>query len=147
MKKTLALIASVAMLALCTGCGSTKNTEATTTAATTASETTASEAAEAETTAAETTAAAEEAETTASETEAQSEAEEITEEDVDISNIVNADELQAVLDSRADGLWAVDIGNKISEWPNNVVITLEYEDEEDMSVIAKVHTLGDRFRM
>lgn len=131
MKKILALITSIAMLAAFTGCSSKNDAAADTSSAAEVTTTTATSETE----------AAEEAveETTAAETEApvETEAETATEAS-------GSGDLQAVLDSKSDGLWAVDLNNKITAWENNVKLEISYA-EDDMSIRLGMHTLGDKF--
>ncbi len=131
MKKFIAIISALVIAASMTACAAdngANETSETTAATTTAAETEAATEAAAEATEAETSAS----ETEATETEAETEAE------------ASAENIEDVLASRADGLWAIDLANKASQWSDNVKINVSYE----MSGIVtdmEIETLGDKF--
>ncbi|MBQ3162084.1 MAG: hypothetical protein IJC04_08165 [Oscillospiraceae bacterium] len=126
MKKILAIISALVIAASMTACAAENNTNETaeTTAAdTAAAETEAVTEADTEATEAETTTT--EAETTVAETEAEA-------------------SIDDVLASRADGLWAVDLANKVSQWSGNVRINVSYE-MVGIVTDMEIETLGDKF--
>ena len=129
MKKIIAIISALVIAASMTACAAENG--ANETAETTAATTTATEtevATEADTEAAE-------AETTASkatETEAETEAE------------TSVENIEDILASRADGLWAIDLANKASQWSANVKVNVSYEMGGVVSDM-EIETLGDKF--
>jgi len=57
------------------------------------------------------------------------------------------EELQAVLDQKADGLWAIDLSEKIANWTSgNVILHIETETEGGTSLI-EMNTLGNKVYM
>lgn len=128
MKKIITLISALAIAASMTACSAdngANETVETTAATTTAAETKAvTEATTAETT------TASEAETTETEAETETEA--------------SAENIEDVLASRADGLWAIDLANKTSQWSANVKVNVSYEMGGIVSNI-EIETLGDKF--
>lgn len=128
MKKIIAIISALVIAASMTACtaeNGTNETAETTAATTTTAETeAATEAAEAET-------------TTVSEAEAIEEAAPKAEDDT----VENIDDVFA---NRADGLWAIDLANKASQWSANVKVKASYEIGGIVSDI-EIETLGDKF--
>ena len=128
MKKIIAIISALVIAASMTACTAENGTNETaeTTAATTAAAETeaATEATEAET-------------TTVSEAEATTEAAPKAEDDT-------VESIDDVFANRADGLWAIDLANKASQWSANVKVKASYEIGGIVSDI-EIETLGDKF--
>lgn len=128
MKKIIAIISALviaASISACTAENSTNETAETTAATTAAAETeAATEAAVAET-------------TTVSEAEATTEAAPKAEDDT-------VESIDDVFANRADGLWAIDLANKASQWSANVKVKASYEIGGIVSDI-EIETLGDKF--
>ncbi|MBQ8435827.1 MAG: hypothetical protein IJX24_07460 [Oscillospiraceae bacterium] len=139
MKKILALITSIAMLAAFTGCSSNNDTAETISESvtTTIAETTVAESAAETDNTTETETEAVDTEITEAETEESAAETESSDDNTDI---------QAVLDNKADGLWAVDMSHKIAQWENNVNIKMNYE-QDGMTMNIGMHTLGNKFNM
>lgn len=135
MKKIIALVTSLVMLASFTGCSSdSANTDAAETTASSVSETAAVE----ETTA-ETTEAPEE-------TTVETTTEAVEETAAEELPAMTAEELQAIVDSKSDGLWAVDVSNKINQWENNVDMRMSYE-QDGVSMLISMHSLENKFSL
>ena len=118
MKKIIAIISALIIAAIMTACAadnSANETSETTTVTTTAETEASTEATETET-------SATEAETTEASTE----------------------NIEDVLANRADGLWAIDLANKTSQWGDNVKINVSYEMGGVVSNI-EIETLSDKF--
>lgn len=128
MKKFIAIISALVIAASMTACtaeNGTNETAETTAATTTTAETeAATEATEAET-------------TTVSEAEAIEEAAPKAEDDT-------VESIDDVFANRADGLWAIDLANKASQWSANVKVKASYEIGGIVSDI-EIETLGDKF--
>lgn len=125
MKKNLALIAAVTMLAAFTGCNKTEEP-----------------AADAVTDASVSEAAAENTE--AAETEAETAAETTAAEE---TKAADPADMQSVLDSKGDKIWTVDLINNLNSWTDgNTVINIRAE-EEDVEVIMTLNTYGDKLYM
>ena len=120
MKKIIAIISALVIAASMTACAAEKSTNET--AETTAATTTAAEATEVETTTA----------SEAAETEAETEAE------------ISAENIEDVLASRADGMWAIDLANKASQWSANVKVNVSYE-MGGIVTDTEIETLGNKF--
>ena len=125
MKKIIAIISALVIAASMTACAAEKSTNET-------AETTA-----ATTTTAETEAATEAETTTVSEAEATTEAAPKAEDDT-------VESIDDVFANRADGLWAIDLANKASQWSANVKVKASYEIGGIVSDI-EIETLGDKF--
>ena len=126
MKKILAIVTSIVMLAAFSGCSANNNPEKINT--------------EAEVTTVSETISETVSEEVASETSTEPPKEEETES-------ISADtDIKAVLDNKGDSLWAVDMSHKIAEWENNVEIKMNYE-QDGMLMNISMHTLGDKFNM
>ena len=132
MKKFIAIISALVIAASMTACAANtgaNETSETTIATTTAAETEATTEAAAETTETETT--------TVSETEVAEEGAPKAEDDT-------VESIDEVFANRADGLWAIDLANKASQWGDNVKINVSYEMGGIVSDI-EIETLGDKF--
>lgn len=126
MKKIIAIISALVIAASMTACTGDKGTNE-------AAETTNVETTNVEATVAETTAET----TTAAETEAAEEAAPKAEES-------EAESIDEVFANRADGLWAVDLSNKVNEWPGNVRVSVTYEMGGVESFIY-IETLAEKY--
>ncbi|MBQ5318035.1 MAG: hypothetical protein J6K17_02950 [Oscillospiraceae bacterium] len=128
MKKFIAIISALVIAASMTACAADNDANET-----------------AETTAATTTAAETEAATEATETETTSAAEaEATETEAETEAETSTENIEDVLASRADGLWAIDLANKASQWSANVKVNVSYEMGGVVSNM-EIETLGDKF--
>lgn len=128
MKKIIAIISALVIAASMTACtaenGTNETAETTAATITTAETKAATEATEAET-------------TTVSEAEATTEAAPKAEDDT-------VESIDDVFANRADGLWAIDLANKASQWSANVKVKASYEIGGIVSDI-EIETLGDKF--
>ena len=128
MKKFIAIISALVISASMTACaaenGTNETVETTAATTTTAAETEATEATEAET-------------TTAPETEAATEGAPKAEDDT-------VESIDEVFANRADGLWAIDLANKASQWSANVKVNVSYE-MGGIVTDTEIETLGDKF--
>jgi len=132
MKKIITIISALVIAASMTACAAengANETAETTVATTTAAETEAATEAATEATEAETT--------TVSEAEA-------AEEGVPKAEDNTVESIDDVFANRADGLWAIDLANKASQWSANVKVNVSYEIGGIVSDM-EIETLGDKF--